>query len=170
VKNRIFLLLIMMVQMVCLTAIAGAEQNTIRAMDVGKLMSGMASSGKIIVIDAGSLLACLDAKIPGAVCLPCGDDRGKSFFSSLPTGAKIVFYTAYQPLDQNCSLIREASSAGFTDLFILEGGLVSWRKTGNPVVSEKRIPRVAADAVKPRNHSEWQKKAKNSLLVDIRSP
>ena len=122
------------------------------------------------MIDAGSLLACLDAKIPGAVCLPCDDDRGKPFFSSLPKVAKIVFYTAYQPLDQNCSLIREASSAGFTDLFILEGGLVSWRKAGNPVVSDKRIPRVADYAVKPRNLSEWQKKAKNPLLIDIRSP
>ena len=159
-----------MVQLICLTAVAGAEQKPIPSMDVGKLMASAASSGKIVVIDAGSLLACLDAKIPGAVCLPCDDERGQSFFASLPKESKIVFYTAYQPLNQNCSLIREASSTGFKDIFILEGGLVSWRKAGNPVVSEERIPRVAASAVKPRNLLEWQKKARNPLLIDIRSP
>lgn len=159
-----------MLQMTCLTGIADDGQNIIRLIDVPTLMSDRASSQKPIVIDAGSLLACLDAKIPGALCLSCEGERGQSFFASLPKGSKIVFYTSYQPLSGDCSLIREVNSAGFRNLFLLKGGLEAWRKAGNPVASEKRIPRVATPAVKPSRLGQWQKNIKNALLVDIRSP
>lgn len=170
-KRKIFLLLIPMLQVICLTGIADAEQNILRVIDVQTLMSDRASAQKPIVVDAGSLLACLDAKIPGALCLPCeGGERNPSFFASLPKGEKIIFYTSYQPLSRDCRLIREVHAAGFRNLYLLQGGLEAWRKAGNPVASERRIPRVAASAVKPRSLAQWQKKVKNPLLIDIRSP
>ncbi len=88
---------------------AGAEQNKIQSMNVQTLKSGMDKSEKITLIDGGSILACMDAKIPGALCLPCDSEKDASFFASVPKESKIVFYASYQSLDHDCGLIRQMS-------------------------------------------------------------
>ena len=148
---------------------AGAEQNKIQSMNVQTLKSGMDKSEKITLIDGGSILACMDAKIPGALCLPCDSEKDASFFPSVPKESKIVFYASYQSLDHDCGLIRQFLAAGITNVYVLDGGFASWRKAGFSVVSEKRIPRVAAPAVKPEKLAQWQKKVTKPLLIDIRS-
>jgi len=149
---------------------AGAEQSKIQSINVQTLKSGMDKSEKITLIDGGSILACMDAKIPGALCLPCDSEKDASFVPSVPKENKIVFYSGLQPLDPDCALISNALSAGVKGVYRLEGGLAEWRKKGLPVVSEKRTPRVAAHAIQVKQLPDWQKAAKNPLLIDIRSP
>ena len=149
---------------------AGAEQSKIQSMNVQTLKSGMDKSEKITLIDGGSILACMDAKIPGALCLPCDSEKEASFLPSVSKENKIIFYSGLQPLDPDCALISSALSAGVKGVYRLEGGLAEWRKKGLPVVSEKRTPRVAAHAVQVKQLPDWQKAAKNPLLIDVRSP
>lgn len=145
---------------------AGAQERKIQSVNAPTLKAWMGKAEKVTVVDVGALLACMDAKIPGAVCLPC--DEAKE--ATLPMNGKLVIYSSYSPIDADCALIRQAVSAGLKDIYILEDGLVAWRKAGNPVVSEKRIPRVALPAVKAGKLVRWQKSVKNSLIIDIRSP
>lgn len=168
-KKIVFFLLMVMLNLCCLAGSAGAEENKARSLDIQTLKAWLDKSEKVTVIDGSSMLACLDAKIPDSVCLPCDSEKTGSFFSAVPKGNRIIFYASYQPLDQDCSLIREALSAGFQGVYVLDGGLASWRKAGLPVVAEGRMPRVAISAVKTQRLSEWLKSVKNPLVIDIRS-
>lgn len=168
-KNKTILLLSAMAILLCLTGFAGAQTNRLQSVNVQTLKSWMDKPEKITLIDGGSILGCLDARIPGAVCLPCDQKKNAFLFSSLPKESRIVVYSAVQPLDQDCGLINQAMSAGMKDVYLFENGLAFWRKAGNPVVSEKRIPRVALPGVNPKRLSDWQKKVKNHLIIDIRS-
>ena len=169
-KNIVLFLVAAIAIPLGIAGFAGAEQSKIQSMNVQTLKSGMDKSEKITLIDGGSILACMDAKIPGALCLSCDSEKDASFVPSVPKENKIVFYSGLQPLDQDCALISNALSVGVKGVYRLEGGLAEWRKKGLPVVSEKRTPRVAAHAVQVKQLPDWQKAAKNPLLIDIRSP
>jgi rhodanese-related sulfurtransferase len=168
-KNKIFLLLAVIATIVCVTGFSGAEQNKIQSINIQTLKAWMNKSEKIIMIDDNGILACMDTKIPDAACLSCDEEKDTAFFSTVPKESKIVFYTAYQPLDLKCDSIRQTLSAGLKGVYVLDGGLAAWRKAGFSVVSEKRIPRVVAPAVKPEKLAQWQKKVTKPLLIDIRS-
>lgn len=167
-KSKTIVLLTIVLSIFCMTKWGWA--GPIRQVDARTLSTWMGQPQKVTVIDTGSFLACMDTKIPGAVCLPCGHEKGVAFFSSVSRENKIVFYAANQPPDADCDLIRQAEAGGFKDRYVLKGGLAAWRKAGNPVVSEKRIPRIALAAVKPKDLSAWKKTVNNPLVVDIRSP
>jgi rhodanese-related sulfurtransferase len=169
-KSKIVILLVMVGNVFWLAGFSEAQQNKIQTVNVQTLKSWMDQSAKITLIDGGSVLACMDARIRGSICLPCDEDKDPSVLSSLPKDAKIIFYSACQPLDPDCGLISKALSAGVKDVYQLDGGLAEWRKAGFPVVSEKRIPRVVAHAVQVKRLADWQQSAKNPLLIDIRSP
>ncbi|MCK7503365.1 MAG: rhodanese-like domain-containing protein [Desulfobacterales bacterium] len=136
-KNIVLFLVAAITISLGIAGFAGAEQNKIQSMNVQTLKSGMDKSEKITLIDGGSILACMDAKIPGALCLPCDSEKDASFFPSVPKESKIVFYASYQSLDHDCGLIRQFLAAGITNVYVLDGGFASWRKAGFSVVSEK---------------------------------
>lgn len=147
---------------------ADTRTHSIRSVNAETLKSWMEKSEQIILMDAGGLLACQDARIPGARCLSCHPEEDSSFLSSLSKESKIVVYSAYRPIDPDDVFIRQILSAGHKNVFFLNGGLAAWRKAGYPVVSEKRIPRLAAPALRPADLSRWQKEVKNPLVIDIR--
>lgn len=148
-----------------MTFSAAAQENKIPSVNVQTLKAWMEKSDKVTVVDVGALLACMDAKIPGAVCLACDQEME----ANLPKSDRIVFYASYGSPDADCALIHRTISSGFKDAYILEGGLAAWRKAGSPVMSKKRIPRVAAPAVKSGQLADWKKSVKNPLVIDIRS-
>lgn len=168
-KNTNLFLLAVLVNFFCMTGFAEAGENKVQSVNVQTLKMWMDKSEKMIIIDGGSMLACLDAKIPGALCRSCDSEKEASFFSSMPKENKIIFYAGYPSLDQDCGLIRQALSAGFREVYVLDGGLASWRKAGLSVASDRRTPRVIAHAVRPQRLPEWQKRVKNPLVIDIRS-
>lgn len=153
-----------------LTGFVAAQSEKIRPVNVATLKSWLEQSPQTVLIDVGSLLVCLDAKIPGAVCLPCDQGKDTAFFSTLDRKSKIVFYSAETTVNTQCALISKVRSAGFDNTYVLEGGLAAWRKAENPIVAEKRIPRIPQIAVNPENLSNWKNKAHNPFIVDIRSP
>lgn len=134
-----------------------------------KSLQKLTLTGKVTLIHAAGLIACMDAKIPGSLCLACDDEKGVSALSSLTKDSKIVFYTGGAGVDPECELIKRLTAQGFTSVYTLSGGLAAWRQEGLPVVSEKRIPRVISQAVRSGNFSEWFRQAKNPLVIDIRS-
>jgi len=167
---RLFLWAVI-VNVICVTGFAAAAENQIRAVDVQTLAAWLGKPEmKTIIVDAGSMLACLDAKIPGALCVPCDAQATPPFLSSVTKESKMIFYTAHPPLDPDCGLIRQVLSRGFRDVYILKDGLVSWRKAGLPVISEEKTRRIAGYAVPPGRLAAWRKQAKNPLVIDIRAP
>ena len=149
---------------------ADAGQNKIQTLNIPTLKAWQDRSEKVTLVDSRSVLECMDARIPGSVCLPCDEEQDASFFASWPKESKIVFYAGSTTMDTECGAASRLLSQGFTSVYVLEGGLVAWRKAAFPVVSEKRIARATLPAVKPKNLSGWLKEAKNPLMIDIRSP
>jgi rhodanese-related sulfurtransferase len=134
-----------------------------------KALQKMTQTRNVTLINVSGLLVCMDAKIPGSLCLSCDDKKDVAVFSSLTKDSKIVFYAGGRSLDFECDLMNRSISQGFTAVYILEGGLPAWRKAGYPVVSDKRIPRVISQAVNPGYFSEWLRQTKNPLVIDVRS-
>jgi rhodanese-related sulfurtransferase len=145
-----------------------SRPSTVASIDVKTLQEVMRTQ-KVTLINASGLLVCMDAKIPGSLCLSCADEKDGSVFSSLEKDRKIVFYAGHATIDPECDLVRRATAQGFASVYALSGGLSAWRQAGLPVVSEKRIGRVISRAVNPKHLAEWQKQAKNPLVIDIRS-
>jgi rhodanese-related sulfurtransferase len=140
----------------------------VAAIDV-KALQEMMQIRKVTLINVSGLLVCMDAKIPGSLCLTCDDKKDASVFSSLAKDSKIVFYAGSMPVNSECDLVNQTVLHGFPSVYILKGGLPAWRKAGHPVVSEKRIPRVMSWAISPGNLPAWLKQTKNPLMIDIRS-
>jgi rhodanese-related sulfurtransferase len=141
---------------------------TIASIDV-KTLQEMTRTQKVTLINVSGLLVCMDARIPGSLCLSCDDEKDGSVLSSLAKESKIVFYAGRATPDAECDLVKKTIAQGFTSAYALSGGLSGWRQAGLPVASEKRIPRVISRAVNPKRFAEWQKQAKNPLVIDIRS-
>jgi len=139
-----------------------------QSINVEKLQS-MIRLEKVVLVNVAGLIACLDAKIPGSLCLSCSESQSQPAFFSLTKGSKIVFYGGNGPVDPECTLVKRTIAAGFTSVYFLQGGLAAWRMAGQMIVSDKRIPRVFSHAVHPRSFSDWQKKAKSPLIIDIRT-
>ena len=169
-KNKKNIWLAGMIFFFAFAGFADAGQNKIQILNVPTLKALQDRSEKVTLVDSRSVLECLDARIPGSVCLPCDEGQDASFFASSPKESKIVFYEGSTIMDLECGTASLLISQGFTSVYVLEGGLVAWRKASLPVVSEKRITRATMPAVKPKNLSGWLKEAKNPLLIDIRSP
>jgi len=134
-----------------------------------KALQEMMRTQKVTLLNVSGLIVCLDAKIPGSLCLSCDGEKDGSIFSFPPKDSKIVFYAGRASVDPECELLKQVSARGFTSVYVLSGGLPAWRQAGLPVVSEKRIPRVSSRAVDPRHFSAWQKQVKNPLVIDVRS-
>lgn len=141
---------------------------TAASIDVQALQK-MTQTRNVTLIDVSGLLVCMDAKIPGALCVSGNDEKDVSFLSSLAKDSKIVFYAESKSAFSDCNLLNRAVSQGFSAVYILEGGLPAWRNAGFPVATEKRIVRVPSRAVKPGKFPAWLQQTKNPLVIDIRS-
>jgi rhodanese-related sulfurtransferase len=54
-------------------------------------------------------------------------------------------------------------------VFVLEGGLPTWKQSGHEVESVQRIPRVAVKSVKVDMFRSWLAERKAMTIVDIRT-
>jgi rhodanese-related sulfurtransferase len=152
-----------------ITGLGAAQQGNPRFIDVRSLKSLTDKQEKIILVDVRSMLECMDARIPGSLCLPCTEEKTNAAFGGAAKDTPIIFYGS-ELADPACKVIEEADKSGFTDIRILEGGLLSWRLAGNGVEAVQRIPRFFSRAVKAKEINLWQKEVKNPLIIDIRPP
>ncbi len=147
-----------------MSGIVHAQTNKVQPVSAKMLKSWVDQSETVYLVDLRSVLECLDAKIPQAVC---GFDES-NVLADAPRLSKVIFYTGKQPVDQASPLIQKTLSGGWENIYVLEGGLTAWRKEGYPVFSEDRTPRVFAYALDSRNFDRWQKQAREPLILDIR--
>ncbi len=164
-----FILLAIIAICLGIAGFAEAQHDSIPTLNVQTFKSLKDKAGKIILVDLRSVLECMDAKIPGALCMSCNDEKAISTISSLAKDSKIVFYAESKSVFSDCNLINRAAVHGFSSAYILDGGLPAWRKAGYPVVTEKRIVRVHSRAVNPGKFPAWLQQTKNPLVIDIRS-
>jgi len=150
-------------------SLSAVQAQDLRPVDVQTLKAWMDESQEsLVVVDLRSLLACLDAKIPQAVCFPCGTQKAFPG-NALPQEAKIIVYEETQPAAPGrCPVIQAILETGRGNVYRLDGGLPAWRKEGYPVISEKRTPRVPAPAVKAADLDSWRKQVANPLILDVR--
>ena len=145
-----------------------AQQVQPLSIDAGTLGSMLNKPDQIVLVDGRSFLECMDTRLPGSFCASGNQEKDEAVFARRDKNTKIVFYTGRGTIDYDHPLYAAAVKKGFSNIYGLEGGLLSWREAGNPVEFSMRIPRIPAQAVKPENLSAWLKKTKNSLVVDIR--
>jgi rhodanese-related sulfurtransferase len=152
-----------------ITGFAGAEQSKLQSIDTQALRE-MMSAGGVTLINVSGLLACMDSRIPGSLCLTCDEDKDKdkAVFSSLAKDSAIIFYGGGAPVDPACNLIAEADRRGFVNIRIFTGGLPAWRRAGYAIESLRHVPRIDSLAISPRYFTAWKQQAKNPLIIDIR--
>jgi len=121
-----------------------------------------------LLINVAGYLECMDAKIPGSLCLSC--DREKDIGDILPgnKGTKLVFYGGNGSPVSDCRLIEEAARRGFSRIYSLRGGLSAWRRAGYEIETAQRIPRTPSLSVKPKDLPNRLKQMKRPLILDIR--
>jgi len=149
---------------------AGADQKPPPRIEPRGVVRMMENRENIVLINVLSYLECMDSRIPASLCIACKEAGEKASLLPRDRNAKLVFYGGNTPVEAGCEIIREAQREGFTNLYILKGGLTAWKRAGYEVESITRIPRVPAPALKPGDLKPWLNSAPGALLVDLRSP
>lgn len=121
-----------------------------------------------LLINVSSYLECMDARIPGSVCLSCDQDKEMGKILPANKDTKLVFYGGNALAEGECRVIEEAGRLGYTRLYSLRGGLPAWKRAGYDIETVQRIPRTPGIAVKPKDLPGWLKEAKKPLILDIR--
>ena len=129
----------------------------------------LGSGGKPVLINTMSYLECLDHSIPGSLCI--SSEEFESKITSLPADKNkaLVFYCESEASQKSCEEADAAVKHGYTNVFVLEGGMPAWKRAGYDLVTVERIPRMAIQAVTPQVLREWLMEKKDILLLDIRS-
>ncbi|MCG6535032.1 MAG: rhodanese-like domain-containing protein [Syntrophales bacterium LBB04] len=125
--------------------------------------------GGFVLINTMSYLECLDHSIPGSLCIASEEFENK--ISQLP-GEKdkaLVFYCESEASKKSCEAADAAVRYGYTNVFVLEGGIPAWKRAGYDMVSTERIPRKAIPSIKPPVLRQWIMEKRNFFLLDIRS-
>ena len=82
---------------------------------------------------------------------------------------KLILYCESGECHRSICAADKAIGLGFTNVFVLKGGLPAWKEAGYDVEWEKRVPRVGISSVKPKALKRWLAEQSDPLLLDIRS-
>jgi len=171
-RRPAFIILIIMASLSVVTGASWSQEKAFQPqrIEARALNRIIENQEPVLLINVSSYLECMDARIPGSVCMTC--DQGKDLQELFPAGkeTKLVFYSGYVPFDPVCPLMDEAVRRGFTRIYILKGGLPAWKRAGYDAEAVTRIPRKVSASVKLADLGAWLKQAKNPLVLDIRSP
>jgi rhodanese-related sulfurtransferase len=128
----------------------------------------MGSGGKPVLINTMSYLECLDHSIPGSLCI--SSEEFESKITSLPADKDkaLVFYCESEATQRSFESADAAVKHGYTNVFVLEGGIPAWKRAGYEVATVERIPRMAIQAVTPEVLRDWLTEKRDILLLDIR--
>lgn len=137
--------------------------------EVRALQRMMENQDPLLLVHTGALIECQDARIPGSLCLPCGD-MGVLLSVVLPKSRdlKVVFYSTGAFSGTGCPVAEALIGQGYAKIYILKGGVTAWRRAGHPTEVLQRIPRQASHAVKARDLETWRTKFPKHLIIDIR--
>jgi rhodanese-related sulfurtransferase len=130
----------------------------------------MENRGPLFLVNLDSYLECLDARIPGAICLDGGERSGLPVELPADKETKLVFYGRQAGGPAPHPIIAEVLQRGYQQVYILTGGLLGWRRSGYDVESVQRIPRTSSLSLKPSDVGSWLRQTPSALIVDIRVP
>lgn len=132
------------------------------------LQQMMGGGEKPVLIDCMSYLECLDHSIPGSLCISSEEFEGKTAMLPADKNRAMVFYCESEALQRSFESADAAVKHGYTNVFVLDGGIPAWKRAGYEVTTTERIPRKAIQAVTPQVLRQWIAEKRDILLLDIR--
>lgn len=134
-----------------------------------RLQQMMREGAKPILINTMSQIECFDHSIAGSACIPYEEFEKR--INELPAkkDTAIILYCESMGLQKSIDAADIAAKYGYTNVFVLEGGIPAWKRAGYELVSIERIPRKPIPALKPPAVRQLLTERKNLLLLDIRS-
>ncbi len=88
------------------------------------------TSKHLVIADLRPSLEYAQGHIPKAVHLPCHEDKGLSFLTTLEKGATLLIYDRDGTSIELESAIKAAKAQGVAEVYILQGGFSAWQKHG----------------------------------------
>ena len=121
------------------------------------------------VIDTMSYLECMDHRIPGSQCIAL-EELDKRLPSSVPDKSQqIVFYCESDRCSRAGLAYEKAKLLGYENIYILEDGLVAWKRAGHEVETLQRIKRAPVASIKSLKLGAFLKEKKDLFVLDISS-
>ncbi len=125
-----------------------------------------ATNPKTLIIDVRAPADYLGGHIPGARNILATKIRSEN----LPRGVKIVLYCGGNTCEMSENAASDLMSAGYHDVFVLDGGISAWEKKGYLVLKGEKLrsnspaPMVSVEEVKIKSGGG------NCVLLDVRTP
>ena len=113
-----------------------AAQGEILPMPIGLMqVKEMLDAGQAVLVDARSSDSFAKEHIAGALPLPLEEARrsGSPLLDKVPTDAVIIAYCNGFSCHDSMDLGKILIKAGYSSVYVFEGGLPEWRDAGYPV-------------------------------------
>lgn len=121
------------------------------------------------VIDTMSYLECMDHRIPGSHCIAL-EELDKKLSVSIPDKKQpIVFYCESDRCPRADQAYEKAKLLGYENIYVLEDGLVAWKRAGYEVETIRRVKRAPVVSIKSDKLEVFVKEKKDLFVLDIRS-
>ncbi len=139
-----------------------------KIVDAATLYSWMQTEAeKVTLINVMSRIECLDHRIPGSLCIACEEFDKR--LSEVPREGKVILYCESDACIRSCQAGDLAVRKGFTNIYVLKGGMPAWKQAGYALESRDRIARVPIRSVKAQELENWRGIHQDALILDIRS-
>jgi rhodanese-related sulfurtransferase len=140
-----------------------------KVIDAPTLRAMMASDRDLPVYNTMSELECLDHRIPGTRCLACEEVESNPSVLPADKNRDVVFYCESAQCYRSCRAAEAAVKAGYRQVYVLDGGMPSWKQAGYAMETIERIPRGSIRSVRAEALRQMLAERKDLLLVDVRS-
>ena len=95
------------------------------------------------VIDTMSYLECMDHRIPGSQCIAL-EELDKKLPASFPNKSQsVIFYCESDRCPRAGMAYEKAKLLGYENIYVLEDGLVAWKRAGHEVETLQRMKKNA---------------------------
>ncbi len=102
--------------------------------DIHEMITNPDMRQDIVLVDIRSSSNYADGHIPGAIHIPFRSKKFDELLYAYRDTPVLILYCGRELKTEEASQI--AKESGFTQIFILEGGLSSWKDRGLPVTSD----------------------------------
>jgi hydroxyacylglutathione hydrolase len=129
----------------------------------------MVKETNAVVIDTMSYLECMDHRIPGSQCIPL-EELDKKLPAAIPQKEQpLVFYCESEKCPRAPLAYEKAKLLGYGNIYVLEGGLVAWKKAGHEVETIQRVKRAPVVSIKSEKLQTLLKERRALFILDVRS-
>jgi len=120
------------------------------------------------VIDTMSYLECMDHRIPGSHCIAL-EELDKRLPASFPNKSQpVIFYCESDRCPRAGLAYEKAKLLGYENIYVLEDGLVAWKRVGYEVETIQRVKRAPVISIKSAKLEVLIEEKKDLFILDIR--